>query len=587
LKSAKALAEARVNYAKQGTQEELDARIAAIQAGSRLELANADLTAGERVKIQSDAEKAIRDLRFEFATRELTDMKARVEAQLAIVREGSEEEFDLRLSAINAQARIDLHNQALTENQRLAIIRNAAKAREQIENERSVSRAENAKAIIDKELQAVELGAREREGLLAASLEKQREIEILGAKENQEKIAEINARYDRQISDTRLRIRTEEMQRELELNNILATMAASEQDRLAQRAKVRAEDPNLSFRSRKAAFEQYMLFQLNSIKVTENAEINSINKRRTALDKALREGQISHKDYETEFAKLKAEEVKVHGDAEDKKTALTKEGSEERKGSWKAEFEKFAEAAAGVLDGINNLAASFSEQAMQRIEAAQKENENLRELGAITEKEFLARQKRLEREEIAAKIRQARREKTLQLFQAVINGARAVVEALPDPFKVATAILISSLQIAAIAARPLPKFGKGVKKAPRGLAEVGETGTEIVQTDKGYYLANHPQVIWLKGGERIYNPAETKVILNQATPRPTPKDKMARNGSNQPLMIDYNRLSKGIGEEIGKHPRFQVHIDERGFAVREQGYTSRTTYQNKRYTFGA
>jgi hypothetical protein len=118
-----------------------------------------------------------------------------------------------------------------------------------------------------------------------------------------------------------------------------------------------------------------------------------------------------------------------------------------------------------VLDSINQLSGSIaqinrnvSDRRIQEIE--QFRDFELKNAG-------LSAEGRLQIEEKAAKEiakikeRQARQDKALAIFQAVIDTARAVVQALPN---IPLSILIGALgavQIGAIASQPLPKFKEG------------------------------------------------------------------------------------------------------------------------------
>ncbi len=59
------------------------------------------------------------------------------------------------------------------------------------------------------------------------------------------------------------------------------------------------------------------------------------------------------------------------------------------------------------------------------------------------------------------KTRQATSDKALALFQAVINTASGIAKAIPNPALIALAAITGGIQIATIAAQPIPKFKKG------------------------------------------------------------------------------------------------------------------------------
>jgi hypothetical protein len=310
-----------------------------------------------------------------------------------------------------------------------------------------------------------------------------------------------------------------------------------------------------------------------------------LDRRLNALQTNHRDGLISEQDYEVEMAKIKDDEAKLAEDTEQKKTDALKANAEKRKQMMKDEVDQIAQYITQALSGISDIADALEKRDIERNQAEQDRNKQMREAQAITEREFLARQKRLENEQKAIQRRAAIRERDINTFSALVNGAAAVVKAAPNPFLIAFTIALVAAQIAAIRLAPLPRFGKGTKSAPRGFAEVGETGTELIQTDRGYFVADHPQIVWMKGGERIYNPDETK---NMSTPTADKRTmSFDRSRSQRSSNIDYKQLGKSVGDEIAKHPRFNVNLDEQGFSIYQQSRNAKQNYLNKRHRYNA
>lgn len=114
LKSTTAAIEARAIAAKKGTQEEYLAQIDAINARRNADLADVNLTAGERVKINAQADRDIADLRRELRERELDDQIALAKAVLANAQSNTIEEFNARLSLINLEAQKQIEADGVT-----------------------------------------------------------------------------------------------------------------------------------------------------------------------------------------------------------------------------------------------------------------------------------------------------------------------------------------------------------------------------------------------------------------------------------------------------------------------------------------
>lgn len=114
LKSATALAEARVVMARKNTEEELQARIAAIRAQQREELTGVNLTAGERTKITVEANKAVDKLNRDFATLQVQNQISLQKAIESTARQGSAEYYSARRQEIQLATDIELKAEGVT-----------------------------------------------------------------------------------------------------------------------------------------------------------------------------------------------------------------------------------------------------------------------------------------------------------------------------------------------------------------------------------------------------------------------------------------------------------------------------------------
>lgn len=103
LKSATAAAEARVIIEREGTKKRLDAEIIAIRTAQREQLANANLTEGEKLKINANAQKQIKDAELAYNIQRLNNRKSILEGELAVVKKGSSDELNLKLTMIEVE----------------------------------------------------------------------------------------------------------------------------------------------------------------------------------------------------------------------------------------------------------------------------------------------------------------------------------------------------------------------------------------------------------------------------------------------------------------------------------------------------
>lgn len=119
----------------------------------------------------------------------------------------------------------------------------------------------------------------------------------------------------------------------------------------------------------------------------------------------------------------------------------------------------------------------------QRI--AQLDDEKKR--GIISEEQYAAKLRQI-------KIRQAKEEKELALFNATLGIAQAIIAAIPKgPLAIALASSTGAFQLAAIAARPIPKFNKGK------LPQFG-----------GTYTGDDNQLAWVASEEAIIPALKTR-----------------------------------------------------------------------------
>ena len=166
----------------------------------------------------------------------------------------------------------------------------------------------------------------------------------------------------------------------------------------------------------------------------------------------------------------------------------------------KDEFDKrvdlaleYAQAVSNALSSINELSKVNSENRIAEITATSEA-----ELQAINTNGGLERDQAKQREALAKrtalaisaeKTKQAKQDKALAIFQASISTARAITEALPNlPLAILVGIA-GAIQIAAIAARPIPKFEKG------GLigGKLHSQGGTMIEAEQGEYMVNRRQ----------------------------------------------------------------------------------------------
>ncbi len=153
-----------------------------------------------------------------------------------------------------------------------------------------------------------------------------------------------------------------------------------------------------------------------------------------------------------------------------------------------------------------DILTSFTERRIQELESE-------KDAGIKSEKEFQEEKNRLLK-------RAAIINKLAALFDIAINTAVAITKA-PAQAGLLGISLIPLLianglaSAAAVLARPVPKFEKGTKSAPKGVALVGEKGSELLIEPGGHVglTPGVPTLMDLKQGTRIEPAAVTSQIL--------------------------------------------------------------------------
>lgn len=202
---------------------------------------------------------------------------------------------------------------------------------------------------------------------------------------------------------------------------------------------------------------------------------------------------------------------------------------EDRIAEWTAFFQtvsNFANAFAALWQSVNAsriaqidaekqaVENSFDERIKKIQEAENAQTESLTYNERLVKQLEEERDKRLE--EFEKKKRAEMRktavfEKATALAMAGIQLSLAIIRALSNPIQVALTTAMGLIQIASIAAKPLPALFKGTSYWKGGPATVGERGKEWIKEPgkPGYMSPNHTTAMYLPEGTVVVPHAET------------------------------------------------------------------------------
>lgn len=183
----------------------------------------------------------------------------------------------------------------------------------------------------------------------------------------------------------------------------------------------------------------------------------------------------------------------------------------------KLSFENMAQAVGKIVSGITSLMTDIYDAQIENIEKEQEANdeaydkeieriEALEENGAISTEEAEARKRaaedktaaknaELEKKKAALQEKQAKWNKANSIVQTTIATSLAIMKAYATAGPIAGAVFaaivaaLGAAQVALIAAQPIPKYAKGTKDHPGGLAIVGDGGKkEGIVTNNGLFI---------------------------------------------------------------------------------------------------
>lgn len=185
------------------------------------------------------------------------------------------------------------------------------------------------------------------------------------------------------------------------------------------------------------------------------------------------------------------------------------------------------------------------------------------------------------------KRQQAKQEKEMAIFQAVINTATGVVAALANPGGPAGIILaalvgaLGAVQIASISSQPLPAFWKGTQNSPEGWAIVDELRPEV-HTDKhgnpkSFGSSKGANLRYLEKGDKIFPSfADFHKEMSSSYVDSSGSIHFESNG------ISALEMDAIMSRHIGSQARTQTVIDETGFNTFVIKGQSKTKLKNRR-----
>lgn len=498
-----------------------------------------------------EAEKSLQESRIAL-------MEEGLDKELATIRYGYQQKIDAVKG--NSSAEMALRKSLLQE-----MNNELAKASEEYEKNRASIDLQNR-------LASVEEGSEEEMSLRLEILDKQKEEEMKAAESNGADVSLIEKKY---INEKR---------------KIYEEYAADYVDEISKSAAAEQVVRNAQYNSDLKELEKLHAKKLVSDEeyekkkadITERYSIDTAKAAVDSLEEQLSVENISQDDREKlaeQLQKAKADLANAEADAE---IAAIKRVQDEEEDSYKKRMknaQRWMGVASDAIGAIGNLMSTLYERDIEKIEDEQEANEEaynadverieaLAESGAISEEEAEVRKRaaeaetsrkneELEKKKVQLQQKQAKWDKAVQLAQTGIATARGIMEAMamipPNPVLAAVIGAMGAVQVATIAATPIPAYKEGTKNGGHigGLAIVGDGGKQevVVYGGKSWVTPDVPTVVDLPKGAEVFPDISE---FNENVRMNTIYD----SGISSPVVVnDYSELSremKGMRVELRK-----------------------------------
>lgn len=502
-----------------------------------------------------EAEKSLQESRIAL-------MEEGIDKELATIRYGYQQKIDAVKG--NSSAEMALRKSLLQE------MNNAlSKASEEYEKNRASIDLQNR-------LASVEEGSDEEMSIRLDILEKQKEEEIKAAESNGADVSLIEQKY---LNERR---------------KIYEEYAADSVDEISKSAAAEQVVRNAQYNSDLKELEKQHAQKLVSdeeyekkkAEITERYSIDTAKAAVDSLEEQLSVENLSQDDREKlaeQLQKAKADLANAEADAE---IAAIKRVKDEEEESYKKRMknaQKWMSVASEAIGNIGNLMSTLYERDIDKIEEEQDANEeayndeverieSLADSGAISEEEAEARKRaaesetsrkneELEKKKVQLQQKQAKWQKGVDIAQAGIATALAITRALPNLVLAAIVGAMGAVQIATIAATPIPAYKEGTKDGGHvgGLAIVGDGGKKevIVYSGKSWITPDVPTIVDLPRGAEVYPDVDDFVENVRMNP-------IYELGTNNTVVVnDYSELSreiKGMRYDMKKIMRI-IHKD--------------------------
>lgn len=494
-----------------------------------------------------EAEKSLQESRIAL-------MEEGLDKELATIRYGYQQKIDAVKG--NSSAEMALRKSLLQE-----MNNELAKASEEYEKNRASIDLQNR-------LASVEEGSEEEMSLRLEILDKQKEEEMKAAESNGADVSLIEKKY---LNEKR------KIYEEYAADYVDEISKSSAAEQVVRNAQYNSDLKELEkLHAKKLVSDEE--YEKKKADITERYSIDTAKAAVDSLEEQISVENLSQDDREKlaeQLQKAKADLANAEADAE---IAAIKRVQDEEEDSYKKRMknaQRWMGVASDAIGAVGSLMSTLYERDIDNIEKEQEANEEaynadverieaLAESGAISEEEAEVRKRaaeaetsrkneELEKKKVQLQQKQAKWQKGVDIAQAGIATALAITRALPNLVLAAIVGAMGAVQIATIAATPIPAYKEGTKNGGHigGLAIVGDGGKQevVVYGGKSWITPDVPTVVDLPRGAEVF--PDINEFVGNVSMNP-----IYDSGTNSPVVVnDYSELSremKGIRGELRK-----------------------------------
>lgn len=481
------------DYVKEHTEKVETTKVLTEKEKRELEKA-----AAEKRKIQESYQDSILALMNEGLDKELKKIGLEYSKKIAAVKGYSKEEI---------ATRENLAKEMQNAIQRFSIQYNANREKQDIANS----------------LEVVQKGSKEELALKLRQLDLQREAEIDAAEKTGEDVFAI----DQKFASKKQQILEENAAYQVQLiaENAAAEQIVRDQQYQTDMLALKKQLAERQITQKEFAEREYLL-TLDYVQKTNEAAID-------ALELELQADNLSAEDRKKiaeELQRLKAEFAQKEAEAEILAIEKVAKADDKAHKDRMRSLQNWLQTAQQAIGNIGELIATVYDGQITKIEDEQDANDDAYdqdieriekkvEYGLLTEEEAEVK-KRAAKEKTEAKNRELEKkkqelarkqaiwDKATSIAQAGIATALAITKSLPNFVLAAIVGAMGAIQVATIAATPIPSYAEGTKNSahPGGKALVGDAGKREVVMYKGmaWITPDTPMLVDLPKGAQVF-----------------------------------------------------------------------------------